>query len=240
MRDKRPTKKSLSHAKVIFCPSHFLEEFLDDYKGAINAKVLILGNSDRDFVEFDFFLPSSIKFVFVQNLMIPNSRTRLLPIGLENVRLGKNGLLKFYTNDLMNRRKNGKMLVGPFSMTHSEREFYLDHDLEKHEKIDILRDRLSHRDYADLSANYRFIASPRGNGLDTHRFWEALYRGSIPVVKKTNWSDEILKMGIPLISIEDWRMRDLDKVVAERSTFFPTKIRALWWDYWRDAIKEHL
>jgi len=31
--------------------------------------------------------------------------------------------------------------------------------------------------------NSKFVLCPRGNGLDTHRLWETLYLGSIPIVK---------------------------------------------------------
>ena len=31
--------------------------------------------------------------------------------------------------------------------------------------------------------NHEFVLCPRGNGVDTHRLWETLYMGSIPIVK---------------------------------------------------------
>ena len=33
--------------------------------------------------------------------------------------------------------------------------------------------------------NHRFTICPRGNGIDTHRMWEALYMGSIPIVEES-------------------------------------------------------
>lgn len=32
-------------------------------------------------------------------------------------------------------------------------------------------------------AAHDYVASPRGNGLDCHRFWESLYLGAIPIVE---------------------------------------------------------
>ncbi|NBQ42369.1 MAG: hypothetical protein EBU23_07500, partial [Mycobacteriaceae bacterium] len=32
--------------------------------------------------------------------------------------------------------------------------------------------------------NHKFVACPRGNGVDTHRTWEALYMGSIPILRR--------------------------------------------------------
>ena len=38
--------------------------------------------------------------------------------------------------------------------------------------------------YHDSLKNYRFVLCPWGNGIDTHRIWETLYSGNIPVTKQ--------------------------------------------------------
>lgn len=38
--------------------------------------------------------------------------------------------------------------------------------------------------YARELASHRFVLCPAGNGTDTHRMWEALYAGTIPVVER--------------------------------------------------------
>ena len=43
---------------------------------------------------------------------------------------------------------------------------------------------LSNSNYSEDLSIYKFILSPWGNGIDTHRIWETLYSGSIPVVKR--------------------------------------------------------
>ena len=48
----------------------------------------------------------------------------------------------------------------------------------------------------------RFVAAPRGNGLDTHRLWEALYVGSYPIVKTS--SLDSLYADLPVVIIRDW------------------------------------
>ena len=37
-------------------------------------------------------------------------------------------------------------------------------------------------EYVNELTTYRFCLCIRGNGIDTHRFWESLYLGVIPVV----------------------------------------------------------
>jgi hypothetical protein len=49
---------------------------------------------------------------------------------------------------------------------------------------------------------YKFWISPRGNGLDCHRTWEALYMGSIPVVR-SSFMDSLYE-GLPVLIVNEW------------------------------------
>ena len=49
---------------------------------------------------------------------------------------------------------------------------------------------------------YKFVLSPQGTGLDTHRTWEAIIVGCIPIVLSSNL-DELYK-DLPIIVIESW------------------------------------
>jgi hypothetical protein len=62
-------------------------------------------------------------------------------------------------------------------------------------------------------ATSQFTVSPRGNGLDTHRLWEALYLGSIPIVKTS--SLDPLYENLPVLIIDNW-----DRITEE---FLQTK-----------------
>lgn len=48
----------------------------------------------------------------------------------------------------------------------------------------------------------KFVLSPRGNGLDCHRTWEALLMGAVPVVK-TSYLDLIYE-GLPVVIVNSW------------------------------------
>ena len=51
-------------------------------------------------------------------------------------------------------------------------------------------------------AQSKFVLSPRGNGLDCHRTWEALYMGAIPIVR-TSTLDPLFE-DLPVLIINDW------------------------------------
>ena len=48
----------------------------------------------------------------------------------------------------------------------------------------------------------KFVLCPRGNGIDTHRLWESLYMGSIPIVKYHPTHDNI--RDLPILFIDNW------------------------------------
>ena len=54
-----------------------------------------------------------------------------------------------------------------------------------------------------LYANYCFVASPPGGGIDCHRTWETLLLGAIPIVKSS--SLDALYKDLPVVIVNDWR-----------------------------------
>jgi hypothetical protein len=57
-------------------------------------------------------------------------------------------------------------------------------------------------EYLKDLASTRFVLSPRGNGLDCHRTWEALYLKAIPIVISSTLDP--LFEDLPVLIIQDW------------------------------------
>jgi hypothetical protein len=69
--------------------------------------------------------------------------------------------------------------------------------------------------YLSLLATHRFAACPRGNGVDTHRVWEALYLGVVPVVERSPCMEHFAGLGLPMVLIDDWREVTPERLDAE-------------------------
>lgn len=54
---------------------------------------------------------------------------------------------------------------------------------------------------------HRFVLCPPGNGVDTHRMWEALAAGAIPVVQKSPAIEPFASL--PVLVVEDLRCVNL-------------------------------
>jgi hypothetical protein len=52
-------------------------------------------------------------------------------------------------------------------------------------------------------AAHQFVVAPRGNGWDTHRLWEALYLGCVPIVESGPLDSLYAQLGTVLI-VKDW------------------------------------
>ncbi len=234
----KDSTEEISQAKSIFCPSERVEEFLDDYNQFINAEILVLGNTDRDFYGLDIKFPKTIRVVYLQNSHISDDFFKSLPIGLENIRYGRNGLPSLFPRRFTEIEKVNSILVGPFSPTHPERlELNTWEDIHD-SRITYISKNLKPKKLTDIASRYRFVACPRGNGTDTHRFWEALYRGSIPVVKESAWSRSIAELGLPLIQLSGWSFEEfLDRISEfDDFTFDPRDLEILWMPHWKDLF----
>jgi len=240
--DSPASLKEVEAAKVIFCPSDKVIRFFEEYGKVVKASVLIFGNSDFDWNEIPDGVPKSVKKIYAQNVNFKSTKMTPLPIGIENSKLNNNGKPKYFSRSLQPLGKWNQILVGPFSDTNPERRILaaalVDQDFPK---IDILLNRISPKRYARIAPKYQFIACPRGNGLDTHRFWESLYRNCHPVVLRSNWSTYWKNIGVPLFEVERWHESDLNRVLTSDGLGFEREsVLALWWPYWEKEIRLHL
>lgn len=50
---------------------------------------------------------------------------------------------------------------------------------------------------------FAFTACPVGNGVDTHRLWEVLYMGGIPIIKRNEILESLL-VDLPFVLVDEW------------------------------------
>jgi hypothetical protein len=85
---------------------------------------------------------------------------------------------------------------------------------------------------------YSLVACPEGNGIDTHRLWETLYMGGIPVVRK-NPAMQSLFDQLPVLQLNNWK--ELQNVGLIEKKYYEVQTKS--WDpailktsYWISAI----
>ena len=88
--------------------------------------------------------------------------------------------------------------------------------------------------YYESMSKYKWILCPRGTGQDTHRVWEALYLGSIPVVLKSSISS--LYDNLPVIQLDSWSQLSLS-VLKQLTQTLPSSTDNAYWNHWQTKIQ---
>ena len=184
-------------------------------------KIWIFHNSDEIFdiktkKKLDFFQP---KKCFSQNLTIQQKNYFYLPIGLENGKFHNHG----NTEDFKKLRKMrfykiSRILYG-FNITNPQR-IKIKKNISKLKICDETKGWNSYF-YRRILSKYMFVICPEGNGIDTHRLWEALYLKTIPIIKKNKISPFLQKANLPILILNDWS--DLTKFYESKLKSFYAK-----------------
>jgi hypothetical protein len=191
----------------IFCYSHRIKDLSNKIHFLKNRFILITHNSDgeiRDESETHIILncPNLDKW-YAQNICFNNSKLFFLPIGIANSQWPY-GNINVYNNELVLYN----------SLNKSENVYFnFNIDTNKNKRsacFNILKDKLLWLDNISPADNilrlskYKFCICPEGNGVDTHRFWEALYLKTIPIVIKSEFTNILQKNNVPLLILDTW------------------------------------
>jgi len=234
--------EEISNSRIFFCESDLLHEFLRFTPLVKKDSILIVGNGDQDHFDSRQF-PKIFSTILLQNSFISdNKRIFTLPIGLENLKIGVNGIpSRFHSNKRNDVAKN-TLLIGPFGDTNSER--YLLGDITDQPGINLEKrmSRVPPHKYPRLLSSATWIACPRGNGTDTHRVWESLYVGSKPIVIDNPWSRSLLDFGYPLLLTTDWSTNCVYNSILNdvNISFDPKQLPILWMDFWKNWLDKKL
>ena len=232
--------KRLEKSKSVFVNSHRLLEFLEEVESfELNEITLVTGNSDLNFTEI-YELPNQIKLWLCQNNAMPDRHNLFtLPIGIENIRLGRLGLPKWYVPKGKNSIQN-KILVPPMAPTNPSRFLAVQHARKNTKLFDVFTDYLFEDDYFDLTHKYSFVLCCEGNGFENHRIWETLYQDSFPVMVRTPWANSLEYLGLPILfvdSLDELTHETLAKFATINSDFSSKDCPQLWTPFWKTVIR---
>ena len=98
----------------------------------------------------------------------------------------------------------------------------------------------SPKGYLDELSRYKFAIAPPGKGLDTHRAWEALMVGTIPIVL-TSALDSLFR-GLPVLIVDDYKVLTEEFLYASYNYFheYPDEFsfEKIFTPYWDRVFEE--
>jgi hypothetical protein len=103
--------------------------------------------------------------------------------------------------------------------------------------VDHINQRIPYKEYFENVKNHKFTFCPRGNGIDTHRFWETLYLGSIPIVLDYPQMSYFFDR-LPVVRLKAWSNLTEELLEYEYERIHETKydFSILKMGYWKNMI----
>ena len=190
----------------------------------------------------EFTIPANVIRWYATNVNTLNPKIEAIPSGLENNKWRPEA------------RKKEKMIETLATPRTFKNWVYMDHSTtwnigERKGLYDLLAGEpwvTSFSDGANFDRflenvySHRFVISPRGNGIATHREWECLYMGTIPIQKRD--LNNRFFTNLPICFVDDWQ--EVTKDFLERE--YERITHTLWYKeilnfaYWENKIRNRL
>ncbi len=231
----------ITSGDIVFCNSNQLDNFFYHLKKYEKIKnlTLITHQTDKLISKKDFEKrPQSISKWYGVNVGHKDPSLLPIPIGIASDFSLKNLNAKDFPEFNKNNyyKDEIKMYVNFKINTNFNERNLLYKQFEGEPWVDIDPPDLNKEIYLNKLKKSSFVLCPWGNGVDTHRFWEALYSGSIPITKKHITYETATDL--PVLFVDDYKdinfellstfMRNLD---VEKYNF-----EKLTKNYWNETI----
>ena len=191
----------------VFCYSHRILEFAEKIHYFINDFTLVTHNSDGEIYECDeindILNYSKLLKWYAQNTRMNHAKLVFTPIGIANSQWPHGNLDNFLPENLKPKTKSIYFNFNVY--TNLSKRMYCFNRLKN--KLEWL-DEVPPRENIQRLSEHEFCICPEGNGVDTHRLWEALYVKTIPIVIKSDFTDILLENSVPIVVLDDWSQLD--------------------------------
>lgn len=190
---KSHCEKNNTNVVKLFIYTHILDDFQKFIFPRLDKSIkyeLYLHNSDHAFTDKhnDILKSHYISKIYAQNLdtTMHSDKLTLLPIGIANSMWKHGDILELYKtiSEIYKKNKTRSIYVNINPNTYFYRKNILDKINEKGQLKTSTNK--PYKNYLQELSEHRFCLCIRGNGIDTHRFWESLYLGVIPVIINNN------------------------------------------------------
>ena len=246
--------QNIKPGDIIFLDGNYISDYYGDfiykfwhelYPKITNRFILVSHNSDvsvptepRNYGDVSSFLEEEKLIAwFTTNPSCIHKKLFPIPIGIAN-NTWNNGKEKTFDTVIQKKDSYKKnQLLGlnirlntyPDERTHVYNLF-----INQNLCTNILSE--NHEFYLTAMSESEFILSPRGNGLDCYRTWEALLVNSIPIVRSSPL--DTIYTDLPVLIINEWEeiTEDFLKEALKRLKNKPQNTSKIYFDYWKNLI----
>ena len=213
--DAAPDEKWIESCKAVkffFVYTHLLQYFKKYVLRRLDSPFILISHNSDDGIgieHLDILNNPYLQKWYAQNCEINHNKLIPLPIGLKNRQWGEEKIGQILK--VSGSYKKTELVYSNFSLNthHSRQEL-----LRIVSGLDFISksQNLNYESYLNELAQHQFCLCPRGNGIDTHRFWEAQYLNTIPIIVKSDWTPAY--SNLPILVLSDWG--DLENIDFHR------------------------
>ena len=196
---------------TLFLYAHLLEPFSKKLQHFMNPFTLITHNSDFNLLESDptikkILESSNLVCWWGHNLCFIHPKMRILPIGLANT-MWDHGKVENYMIDSTNKSEDIYFNFNIYTNREKREACY-----------NVFKDQLEFLPMLPVAQNvnrlakYKWCICPEGNGVDTHRLWEAVYLGCVPIVLRSPFINALMHYTegvLPIYVVDSWNNLEL-------------------------------
>jgi hypothetical protein len=215
---------------ILYCKTDHLSQCIPLIEQSKNKFILISHNSDGGLYKnptrpYDYkytTFPKNVQFWFAQNVVDVYKYHKLIPIpiGVENSEWFPYLQKRMWLNEFIDNppTKSKLFLINHNPDTNPSERLPLYQMFQTNDWCSVVygmngSDFLGFRNQI---ASHKYIACPDGNGLDTHRIWEALYLRTIPIVKSRIAYEYFREfLGLPILIVDDWKEITKERLESE-------------------------
>lgn len=203
-----PDLRRIPAGAIIFCKIDYVMDFFEKIRLTRKRVILVTGEGDIPCDEFRHaFLPANVIHWYATNVTHPHPRVTALPLGLgatsDPVTLSHDQIVAgrtqgiprnkwLYVNFRPETNASVRQPIFDYFAQFSESESWI--TMEKGVAS------VGNKGFLQQLLTHRFVLCPPGNGVDTHRMWETLAAGAIPVVLRSEAMEPFKELPILFVN----------------------------------------
>tara|TARA_B100001029_G_C15049155_1_gene449392 strand:+ start:671 stop:1693 length:1023 start_codon:yes stop_codon:yes gene_type:complete len=230
-------KIELSENDTIFCNNFTLKSLFNKLHKVTEFNNIKLVTSQTDLPitkELYELKPDCISKWFSINVDYDNNNLVPIPLGIGNSFQQKyiNPDLLLNFQSVFNFKRKPSIYINFRENTNKKHRRNIINRFQDFDWVSISPPTLSPEKYMNQIKQNSFTLAPWGNGVDTHRIWESLYLGSIPITKYHKTLNTL--EDLPILFVENYSDINLDllnKTLSEfnEKNFNFDKLNLDWW-----------
>lgn len=172
-----------------------------------NGFTIFTGQEDTP-IDEKIILPFNVNRIYAVNAIYNTDRVIPFPFGLQR-NMGNDKRLEIMEDNIGKLIEPSKLLyINCAVERHQERKPLAnfttnDWVTTRFDKDSKFFPYHKYQDFLDELRNHKFIACPKGHGMDTHRIWETLYMRRVPIIIDHQYFRRLLD-GFPVLFITNW------------------------------------